>query len=91
MGRQRDKTMKTVDLFQASKTLSAYTEELNDEPIILLGEGKPVAALVSLKNVDRESLALSTSPEFRRLMQAAREEIVGGDFVSLEKMKREIS
>jgi PHD/YefM family antitoxin component YafN of YafNO toxin-antitoxin module len=64
---------------------------LDDEPIILLVEDKPVAALVSLKNVDQESLALSTSPEFLRLMQEAREEIESGDFVSLEEMKRELS
>jgi hypothetical protein len=50
-----------------------------------------VAALVSLKNVDPESLALSTSPEFLRLIQAAREEIADGDFISLEEMKRELS
>jgi hypothetical protein len=37
--------MKTVDLSQASKALSAHTEELGDEPIILLVEDKPVAAL----------------------------------------------
>lgn len=83
--------MKTVDLSQASKSLSAYAEDLDDEPIILLVEDKPVAALVSLKNVDPESLATSTSPEFLRLMQAAREEIESGDFISLEEMKRELS
>jgi hypothetical protein len=49
----------------------------------------PVAALVSLKNVDRESLVLSTSPAFLRLMQAAREELARGDSVSLEEIKRE--
>jgi len=83
--------MKTVDLSQASKALSAYAEDLGDDPIILLVEGKPVAALVSLKNVDPESLALSTSPEFLEVMKAAREEIASGQFLSLEEMKREFS
>jgi hypothetical protein len=41
--------------------------------------------------VDQESLALSTSPEFLRLMQEAREEIEKGDFISLEEMRREFS
>ncbi|HVT14901.1 MAG TPA: hypothetical protein VHQ90_01810 [Thermoanaerobaculia bacterium] len=45
---------------------------------------------VSLKNVDRESLALSTSPVFLRLMQAAHEELERGDSVSLEEIKREL-
>ena len=82
--------MKTVDLSKASKSLAAYADELNDEPIILMVEDQPVAALVSLKNVDRESLTLSTSPEFLRIMQAAREEIAKGEILSLEEMEREL-
>ena len=81
--------MKTVDLAKASKSLSAYAHDLGEEPVILTVDDEPVAALVSLKNVDRESLALSTSPAFLRLMQAAREELARGDSVSLEEIKRE--
>jgi len=81
--------MKTVDLAKASKSLSAYAHDLGEEPVILTVDDKPVAALVSLKNVDRESLVLSTSPAFLRLMQAAREELARGDSVSLEEIKRE--
>jgi antitoxin (DNA-binding transcriptional repressor) of toxin-antitoxin stability system len=71
--------MKTVDLSQASKSLSAYADELDEESIILTVDDKPVAAIVSLKNVDRESLALSTSPVFFRLMRAAREDLGRGE------------
>jgi PHD/YefM family antitoxin component YafN of YafNO toxin-antitoxin module len=81
--------MKTVDLAKASKSLSAYAHDLGEEPVILTVDDEPVAALVSLKNVDRESLVLSTSPAFLRLMQAAREELARGDSVSLEEIKRE--
>jgi antitoxin (DNA-binding transcriptional repressor) of toxin-antitoxin stability system len=81
--------MKTVDLAKASKSLSAYADDLGEEPIILTVDDKPVAALVSLKNVDRESLTLSTSPAFLRLMQEAREELERGDSVSLQEIKRE--
>jgi hypothetical protein len=65
--------MKIVDLAKASKSLSAYAHDLGEEPVI----------------VDRESLVLSTSPAFLRLMQAAREELARGDSVSLEEIKRE--
>jgi PHD/YefM family antitoxin component YafN of YafNO toxin-antitoxin module len=82
--------MKTVDLAKASKSLSAYADNLGDEPLILTVDDKPVAALVSLKNVDRESLTLSTSPEFLRLMQEAREELERGESISLEEIKREL-
>jgi PHD/YefM family antitoxin component YafN of YafNO toxin-antitoxin module len=81
--------MKTVDLAKASKSLPAYAHDLSEEPVILTVDGEPVAALVSLKNVNRESLVLSTSPAFLRLMQAAREELAKGDSVSLEEIKRE--
>jgi len=82
--------MKTVDLAKASKSLSAYAHDLGEEPVILTVDDQPVAALVSLKNVDRESLVLSTSPAFLRLMQAARDELARGDSVSLEEIKREL-
>jgi antitoxin (DNA-binding transcriptional repressor) of toxin-antitoxin stability system len=82
--------MKTVDLAKASKSLSAYAHDLDEEPVILTVDDEPVAALVSLKNVDRESLVLSTSPAFLRLMQAAREELASGDSGSLEEIKREL-
>lgn len=83
--------MKTVDLAEATKALSAYADDLGDEPLILTIKDQPVAALVSLKHVDRESLALSTSPEFLRLMQEARTEVERGDVVSLDEMKRELA
>jgi PHD/YefM family antitoxin component YafN of YafNO toxin-antitoxin module len=80
--------MKTVDLAKASKSLSAYAHDLGEEPVILTVDDEPVAALISLKNVDWESLVLSTSPAFLRLMQAARGELARGDSVSLEEIKR---
>jgi hypothetical protein len=82
--------MKTVDLAKASKSLSAYAGDLGEEPIILTVDNEPVAALVSLKNVDRESLTLSTSPAFLRLMKEARKEFEKGDSFSLEEIKREL-
>ncbi|MDP9120151.1 MAG: type II toxin-antitoxin system Phd/YefM family antitoxin [Acidobacteriota bacterium] len=81
--------MKTVDLAKASKSLSAYADELGEEPLILTVDDQPVAALVSLKNVDQDSLALSTSQTFLRLVQSAREELERGGSVSLEEMKGE--
>jgi PHD/YefM family antitoxin component YafN of YafNO toxin-antitoxin module len=82
--------MKTIELSEASRPLSDYAEELDEEIIVLTSKKKPVAALVSLKDVDRESLALSTSPEFMVIIEAAREEFRSGKKLSLEEMKREV-
>jgi len=82
--------MKTLELAEASRPLSEYAGNLDEEPIVLVAGNRPVAALVSLADVDKESLALSSHPGFRRVIQAAREEAARGDVVSLEEMKREM-
>ena len=48
-----------------------------------------MAALVSLKGLDRESVALSTSPAFLEVIAGARREIRRGETVSLDEMKAE--
>ena len=83
--------MKTVDLTEASAHLAEYARSVEEAPLILTSENKPIAALVSLHNVDEESLALSTNPEFLGVIQAAREEVRRGEVVSLEEMKREMA
>ena len=81
--------MKTIELFDASKPLSDYAEALDDDILVVTSRKKPVAALVPLKDVDREALALSTNPEFRAIIEAARAEFRVGKRLSLEEMKRE--
>lgn len=83
--------MKAIEISEASKPLSDYAKELDEEIIVLTSNNKPIAALVSLKNVDRESLALSTNPEFMKIIEAAREEFKAGKKLSLEEMRREVS
>ena len=82
--------MKAIEMSQASGSLSDYAKELDEEIIVITSNKKPIAALVSLKNVDRESLALSTSPEFIEVIQAARAEFKLGKKLSLEEMKQEV-
>ncbi len=83
--------MKTVELTEASAHLAEYARSVEHEPLILTSEDKPIAALVSLQNVDEESLALSTNPEFLQIVEAARGEVKRGEVISLEDMKRELS
>jgi len=82
--------MKVIEISEASRSLSDYTKELDRGLIVVAYNNEPIAALVSLKNVDRESLALSTSPEFIEIIQAAREEFKSGKKLSLEEMKQEV-
>ncbi|MGH9662095.1 MAG: hypothetical protein ACRD96_26335 [Bryobacteraceae bacterium] len=82
--------MKTLELRKASKTLAAYAANLGSESIVVTSNTKPVAALVSLKDVDRESLSLSLDPGFLRIIRRARAEVSRGDVYSLEEVKREM-
>jgi antitoxin (DNA-binding transcriptional repressor) of toxin-antitoxin stability system len=80
--------MKTIEISAASKSLAEYAEELNGDIVVLTSENKPVAALVPLKDVDRESWSLGTNEVFLDLIEQARAEFREGKTISLEEMKR---
>ena len=78
--------MKTLALSAASRPLAEYAGELDEEVLVLTERDRPVAAVVPLRNVDRESLALSTHPGFLALIQRSRREVAAGRTCSLEEM-----
>lgn len=81
-----------LEIEQASKPLSEYAKELRDEIIVLMSNNEPVAAIVSLKNVDSldlELLSLSTNPEFMEIIEKARKELRDGKKLSLDEMEME--
>lgn len=82
--------MKKVSVGRASRSLGEYAAELEDEIVVVTKGSRAVAALVPLKNVDRESLALSTHPEFLKLVKRARIEIAAGKTLSLDEMRRRV-
>ena len=82
--------MKTIDITKASKTLSEYAEKSDNEIVVLTSKNKPVAAIVSLKNIDRESLSLSTNPEFMKIIEKSRKNFKLGNKLSFSDMKKEI-
>jgi len=59
-----------------------------EETLVFIDKKRPVAALVSLKNVDAESVALSTNPDFSKIIATARQEIQAGKTISLEALER---
>jgi hypothetical protein len=82
--------MRTVEISTASRPLSAYADELDQDVIVLTSNDEPVAAIVSSKNVDRESLSLSFNPEFISIIEQARAEYRAGKTLTLEEMKRAV-
>src|SRR5260370_5950360 len=78
--------MKTIQLSRGSRPLAEYARELNDDILVLTDAKRPVAAIVPLKAVDRESLALSAHPEFLELIERSRAQFAAGQTLSLDEM-----
>jgi len=82
--------MRTIKLASASLSLAEYARELDDQIVVVTDRNKPVAAVVPLKNVDRESLALSSHPEFLKIIAKSRRQFAAGKTLSLEEMKKAV-
>lgn len=79
--------MRTIKLSEASRSLAEYAEELDDEIVVLMKKSRPVAAIIPLRNVDRESLSLSTNRQFLRLIQRSRADFAAGRKHSLQEVR----
>lgn len=80
--------MKAMKLPKEIESFLDVAEAIEEETLVFTKKKRPVAALVSLKKVDRESLALSTNPQFLRIIETARKEIRAGKTVSLEALEK---
>ena len=80
--------MKTIQMPKELQPLLKFAEASEQDTVVFMDKRRPVAALVSLRKVDRESLALSTNPQFLRIIETARNEIRAGRTISLESLER---
>ena len=79
--------MKTIKLSTASRPLADYADEFSGEIVLLTKRNKAVAAIVPLKGVTRESIALSAHPGFLRIIARSRAQFERGQTMSLAEMK----
>lgn len=79
--------MKIIELSSARKSLAEYTADLGDEIVVVTKRRRPVAAIVPLKNVDRESIALSMHPDFLGIVTRSRAAIAAGKTLTLAQMR----
>jgi prevent-host-death family protein len=82
--------MKTIELNQATASLAEYAREVKTEPVLLTQHGSPVAALVSLENMDQESLSLSTNPQFMEIIEQSRARLAAEGGISSDEMRRRL-
>lgn len=82
--------MKIVEIAEATATLAEYTSELADEPVIITSNGQPIAALVTLENVDFETISLSSNPKFMELIERSRSRRRTEGGISSTEMRRRL-
>lgn len=65
--------MKSVEIKHADGALRDYAAELSSGPVVLTRGGKAVAALIRIRHqTDLESLLVSESPVFKRIVARSR-------------------
>ncbi len=64
--------MRTLEMAKATAPLAQYARRVDKDPVVLTVQGKPVAALVAVRNADLETLTLSTHPQFLALIERSR-------------------
>jgi antitoxin (DNA-binding transcriptional repressor) of toxin-antitoxin stability system len=82
--------VKRLKLSSAVRPLAEYVADLRDDTVVLTEGDRAVAALIPLKNVDRESLSLSQHPEFLELIARSGAEFEAGRTISLIEIKRRV-
>lgn len=79
--------MKTIKLSEASRSLAEYARELDDDIVLVMDRNRPIAAVVSLKHVDREVLSLSRSSQFLKIIARSRRDFTAGRSRSLAEVR----
>lgn len=82
--------MRTVSVVNASDSLGKYAKALKREIVVVTRGKRVLAALVPLRNVDQESLALSMHPEFLALVKKARAELAAGRSLTLAEIRKRV-
>jgi prevent-host-death family protein len=83
--------MKIIESAEATKSLADYAAEIGKGTVIVTNHGQPVAALVPLENVDLETAALSTNPQFLSLIERSRARLKAEGGISSTEMRRRLS
>ena len=83
--------MRRVDVAEATATLADAANDLNGDAVIVMREGKPIAALVPIaEDQDWESVMMSTSPDFLALLEQSRARLRAEGGLSTEEVRREL-
>ncbi|OGQ55174.1 MAG: hypothetical protein A2W66_04465 [Deltaproteobacteria bacterium RIFCSPLOWO2_02_56_12] len=82
--------MKKVELRQASAPLSEYALKAKKGPIIVTKAGKPVAAVVPIRNTDGETASLSANRKFLAIIERSRSRLKKEGGISSAELRRRL-
>jgi prevent-host-death family protein len=82
--------MTKIELKKASGPLSKYAEKARKDPIIVVKRGKPFAAVIPIRNADEETLALSTSRKFLKIIDRSRARVKKEGGISASELRRRL-
>ena len=80
--------MKVVDKNEATATLAEYAATVENDPLIVTSDGRPVAALVPIENADMETVSLSTNRSFIDLIERSRQRTKSEGGIPSDEMRR---
>jgi antitoxin (DNA-binding transcriptional repressor) of toxin-antitoxin stability system len=80
--------MQTIDVAEATDTLSHYARKGLKEAVVVTRRGKPLLALMPIRRADWESVAVATSPKFLAIIERSRKSRRPG--LSTEEMRRRL-
>lgn len=82
--------MTKIELKNATGSLSEYAEKARKEAVIVVKRGKPFAAVVPIRNADEETLALSTSRKFAKIIERSRSRVKREGAISASELRRRL-
>ena len=82
--------MKKLELKSATRPLQEYASRPGFEPLVLTAKGKPVAALIHLKNADWETISLSMNPKFMHIIERSRARARKEGTIPLEEVRKNV-
>ncbi len=82
--------MKKIEIRKASGSLAEYVRQCQKNPILIVKEGKPVAAVVPIRNADEETITLSTSRQFLAIIKRSRSRRKKEGSISSKEIRRRL-
>jgi prevent-host-death family protein len=85
---RNNRPMTKIELKKASEPLSKYARKARKDPVIVVKNGKPFAAVVPIRNADEETVSLSTNRKFLAIIERSRSRTKKEGAISAKELRR---